>query len=139
MDWFARASGAAQYSVSNLPVSEFFTLGGLEFGRAYPSAAIVGDSGMAGAAEFGWRPAQFPITRPGSELYGFVDGGSTWYRGRLGFPTQRFDVGSAGAGVRLQLLEQTVVQFEAANALATVPGVARSGDWRFSVSLRATY
>jgi hemolysin activation/secretion protein len=139
MDWFARFNSSLQYGASHLPVSELTTLGGLEFGRAYPSASVVGDSGIAGSAEIAWRPAAFPVGRPGSEVYAFVDGGSTWYRGRLGFPTQRFDVGSAGAGIRVQVQERTVFQLEAADALATVPGATNAGDWRFSVSLRATY
>jgi hemolysin activation/secretion protein len=139
MEWLMRVNSSAQAGFRNLPVSELFTLGGGEFGRAYPSASILGDSGLAGAAEVAWRPMQFPIGLRGSEIYGFVDGGMTSYRERLGFATQNFDIASAGAGIRLQLQQRTVLQFEAADALATVPGVANAGDWRFGISLRATY
>jgi hemolysin activation/secretion protein len=138
-DWLLRLSASAQYGASKLPVSELYTIGGVEFGRAYPSASVLGDSGLAGFAELAWRPQQFPLGFRGSELYGFADAGSTWYGERLGFATQQFDAASAGGGVRLQLHEKAMLQFEAADALSTVAGAANAGDWRFSVSLRAAY
>ena len=73
--WIVRTRAEAQYSGDRLPATEQLALGGQDFGRAFESAAIVGDYGLAGSAELAWRPKVLPAKLKGAEVYGFVDGG----------------------------------------------------------------
>ena len=139
-NWILRLRASGQYGAHRLPVSEFYVLGGNDFGRGYPAASIFGDTGVAATAEIIWRvPFLSGGTFAGTELYGFVDGGRIWYRSRLGVPTQRFDLASAGGGTRITVSDRMVLQLEGAQALDDVPGVARAGTWRLNISLRLTY
>lgn len=132
--WVVRLRASGQLSGDLLPASEQMTLGGPEFGRAFEQAAVIGDHGYAGSAELGWRPPNLPATFKGSELYGFVDGGTLTQRGRLGFPSQRYDLSSAGLGVRLAVNTRTVIGLEGARALTT-PTPAFDKAWRVGISL----
>ncbi|MDO9334826.1 MAG: ShlB/FhaC/HecB family hemolysin secretion/activation protein [Caulobacter sp.] len=107
-----------QASGDRLPTSEQFVLGGSDYGRAYPSALVSGDSGVAVKAELGWRPGKLlPKPIDGSEVYGFVDHGWVWARDRPGFPGDDAELGSAGAGVRLNLGKNLTVEVEGARAV----------------------
>lgn len=134
-----RLTAAGQYSGDRLPGAEQFALGGDEFGRAYQASLIAGDYGYAGAAELALRPQKLPAALAGSELYGFVDGGKVWYRGRNGFSTQSADLGSAGGGARIALKSRVVVQLEAVRGLADPLAFADGRDWRGVFSVRSAF
>ncbi|MFC3713682.1 ShlB/FhaC/HecB family hemolysin secretion/activation protein [Sphingoaurantiacus capsulatus] len=128
-----RLRAAGQYSGDNLPSVEQFTLGG-EFGRAFESAIVTGDRGIAGSAELGWRPGGMPGFLKGSEVYSFIDGGLARYRERpLLIAQQDWELASAGLGVRAVLGGKSWVGVEGAYALEEP--FARTGDsWRVAVS-----
>ncbi len=133
-----RLRGSAQGSWGLLPGSEQFSLGGDQFGRAFPSAYVLGDFGAAGSAELGWRSATiWPRQLKGSEVYSFVDGGSTTSRPRVQglLPLETYDLASSGLGVRLDFYDKVVVGLEGAKALDNpLPGPA---PWRVLVSWRS--
>lgn len=125
-----RASG--QYSRDRLPGAEQFTLGG-EFGRAFESAIVTGDRGLAGLVELGWRPQGLPALIKGSELYGFVDGGIARYHSRGAFAGRDWELASMGLGVRTMIAGKSWVGIEGAHALDEP--FTRTGDsWRLILS-----
>jgi hemolysin activation/secretion protein len=132
-----RLRGAGQHGADRLPTSELFALGGPDFGRAFAPASVVGDSGAAGSVELAWRP-RLSGRWQGSELYGFVDRETTWYRERF-VSSQRFDLASAGFGTRIAISEKVASQLEMARALDAPAQVAREGSWRFNFAVKANY
>jgi hemolysin activation/secretion protein len=137
--WVVRLRGTGQGSWGLLPGAEQFSLGGDQFGRAFPSAYVLGDFGAAGSAELGWRSATlWPHALAGSELYTFVDGGSVTSRPRVQglLPLATYDLSSTGVGVRFDFIDKVVIGLEGAKALVTpLPGPA---PWRVLVSWRST-
>jgi hemolysin activation/secretion protein len=133
-----RLRGTAQGSWGLLPGSEQFSLGGDQFGRAFPSAYVLGDYGAAGSMELGWRSASlWPRMLRGSELYGFADGGFVTSRPRvLGLlPLTTYDLASSGLGVRFDIYDKVVVGVEAARAVYDpLPG---GSPWRILFSWRS--
>jgi hemolysin activation/secretion protein len=132
-----RLRGAGQLSHGRLPSAEQLPLGGETFGRAFYAAAVVGDYGYAGSLELGWvSPKAWPSGLAGSEIYGFVDAGKAWTRDRAPFVARnRYDLASAGLGVRLLIRKALVVGLEAAKAVdAPYPGGSK--PWRAVISWR---
>ena len=71
----------------------------------------------------------------GSEVYGFVDGGSVRVLERGPYRTQDYSLASAGVGVRARYRAKAELGLEAAHALRRpYPGVA--DDWRLLVEWR---
>jgi hemolysin activation/secretion protein len=133
-----RLRAISQAAGNALPVSEAFSLGGDQFGRAFPAAYVLGDSGAAGSAELAWRPNQ-PIRRlDGSELYGFVDGGEADARSRLGLPGASYTLASAGGGVRFAVSKRAVFTVEAAKSLKS-PYPDTPEPWRLILGWRGAY
>jgi hemolysin activation/secretion protein len=113
-----RLAAFGQTTPDDLPSSEQVALGGDEFGRAYEAAIISGDRGIAGSAEFAFRPVSgLPKQIAGSELYAFTDAGRVHYRSRFGFAGVDSRLASVGAGGRLQIAQRTIVQLEAVRGL----------------------
>jgi hemolysin activation/secretion protein len=131
-----RLRAMGQVSDGRLPSTEQMPLGGETYGRAFAAAVVTGDRGYAGSAELGWSP---PINGglKGSEVYGFIDGGRTWFRARLPFiAATDFDLASAGGGVRFPLGKTLFLGLEAAKAVdAPFPGGSK--PWRAVVSWRS--
>ncbi|MCR5876560.1 hypothetical protein LRS10_21875 [Phenylobacterium sp. J426] len=124
-EWVARWRGTAQLSDGRLPAAEQLALGGEQFGRAFGSATLTGDYGAAGSFELGWSSKSlWPRSLDGSELYGFVDWGKVWIRSRFDglLPEQEHDLGSVGAGVRLNWRRKVVFNVEGAKAIETPYG-----------------
>ena len=129
-------AASGQWSDDFAPTSELFTLGGSEFGRGFPRALLVGDSGWGARAEAAWRPAALPTPVRGTEVYAFTDGGTAYINGRLSQPDRDTSLASAGLGARIALGGRLVVEVEGARALKDPrPG---GDDWRmgFAVSGR---
>jgi hemolysin activation/secretion protein len=134
-----RLAGAAQLSADRLPSTELFSLGGDEFGRAFPASIVAGDQGVAGSAELAVSPGSLPAILQGSEAYGFLDSGKVSYKGRLGFPRADAHLVSAGAGVRAKVANRLLVQGEAVRSLANpAPGFVH-GDWRGVFAIRTLF
>lgn len=127
-----RASG--QESEDRLPAVERFAVGGAEFGRAFDTAIITADRGIAGLAEIGWRPG-LPGAFAPTELYTFVDGAKLGIERRGPVPGGNFDLASAGAGIRLAYTTKAVIELEGARSIDR-PYQGFRNDWRVSVSWR---
>ena len=136
--WALRLRAAGQYSGDRLPAAEQMALGGDEFGRAFPSAAVVGDSGAAGSAELAYAPKHLPSLLKGSELFGFVDGGELWSLDRTIVPAQTYELASAGFGARMAVTTKTAFQLEADTALKS-PIPDAYGGWRVVAAVRTLY
>ena len=136
--WVVRLRGIGQWTGDRLPAVEQLPLGGDEFGRAFESAIVVGDNGVAGSAELAYAPKALPLLIRGSEVYGFVDDGEVWLFDRVVTPRQTYVLSSGGFGIRLGVTPKAVVQLEAATALRD-PIPSDSGKWRLVVSFRTAY
>jgi hemolysin activation/secretion protein len=136
--WTFRLRGTGQISGDRLPAVEQLPLGGAEFGRAFESAVVVGDQGLAGSAELGYMPKRLPRLINGSEVYAYADDGEVWTKDRVIIPRQTFVLASAGLGARVAVASKAVFQIEAEKAL-TNPLPTRSDDWRLTLSYRSLY
>lgn len=119
-EFVARLRATAQVSQGRLPAAEQLALGGEQFGRAFGSAYVTGDQGAAASLELGWSSAQlWPQSLEGSEFYGFVDWGTAKLRSRFNelIAEQDYDLGSVGAGMRLNWRRKVVFNVEGAKAI----------------------
>src|SRR3546814_13175344 len=62
-----------QYSADRLSGNERLAVGGPDYGRAFDTALLSGDRGLAGSFELAFRPELTPRLK-GTEIYGFIDG-----------------------------------------------------------------
>lgn len=127
-----RASG--QWSRDRLPAVERFSVGGADFGRAFESALVTADRGVAGSAEL----AVLPITSgkwARTEVYGFADMAKVRLLPRGAFTGADIDLGSAGGGVRLAWNDKARLELEASRSIDR-PYAGYDGGWRFSVGWR---
>ncbi len=125
---FAAASG--QHSADPLLASEEFTVGGAEFGSAYDSAEISGDSGVAARAELQYSESFADMMLNQYQLYTFYDIGKVWNRSPIPGSEQASDsLASAGIGARFNLLESVTGGIEGAVPLTReVAALNNSGD-----------
>ena len=128
----ARLGFSGQYSRNRLAAAEQFAVGGAEFGRAFDAAILTGDRGAASSGEIAFRP-KLPARFEGSEIYGFADGARIRVNSRWIQPGARYDLASAGGGVRFAYARHASLNLEAARVIDK-PYSGYSGDnWRFNV------
>lgn len=101
--WSALMAVTGQESFNNVLAPEEFSFGGEFYGRAYDSAELVGDSGIAAKVELRYTRE----TSAGLALtaYGFYDIGSVWRRldpSEINIP-KHDSAQSVGGGLRLTL------------------------------------
>jgi hemolysin activation/secretion protein len=114
--FFGRATAIAQYSKDRLPASELLAFGGAVIGRAFNTGIVTGDRGIGGVAELAYRPiARGPFAK--SEIYGFGDAATLRFNERPSVPSQKFNMASAGAGIRANYKERMQFGIEAAAVL----------------------
>jgi hemolysin activation/secretion protein len=125
---FAAANG--QHSTSPQLASEEFTLGGAEFGSAYDSAEISGDSGVAVRAELQYSEAMDQRVLKQYQLYTFYDIGKVWNRNPIAGSEQSSEsLSSAGVGARFNLMESLTGGIEGAVPMTRdVAALNNSGD-----------
>lgn len=124
-----RAHG--QYSPDALTQADGLALGGADFGRAYDPATLVGDSALAASAELVWGAAKGKGRD--IQLYGALDAARAYYNERPLYRSGRFDLASAGAGVRVQ---QGRVNLDlSAHRALLVPYPGYDGQWRVRVNV----
>jgi hemolysin activation/secretion protein len=128
---------AGQYSPDRLAASERFAVGGQEFARAFNAGILTADSGFAGSLEFAYRP-KLTKRLEGTELYSFVDGARLYVRDRPGFPSQDFDLASAGGGVRFAYASKASLEIEGARSIDR-PYAGAAPDWRVNVTWRLSF
>ena len=80
------ASFVSQFSLSKLPASEEFGVGGERCGRAYDASEITGDHGACLLVEMRYGQSLDADSSRGYQLYGFFDIGGVWRKvpGALG-------------------------------------------------------
>lgn len=121
-----RVRVAGQYSKDRLSGNERFAVGGPDFGRAFDTAILSGDRGVAGSFELAWRPwlaGKFA----GTELYGFMDGARIRILERFATPAADYGLASAGGGVRLAYTSRASVSVEGARVIDTAYDGAEGG------------
>jgi hemolysin activation/secretion protein len=101
--WSIKFAAAGQFAAQPLLLSQQFYLGGASFGRAYDSAEISGDNGLAGSLELRFQqPLNDPFFKS-YELYSFLESGVVWNNSTA--LVDGLSVTSAGGGVRLNLAD----------------------------------
>lgn len=130
--FIGRVRATGQYSKDMLPAAERFVVGGADFGRAFDQAVLSGDRGYAGAGEIAWRP-DVGKKFAGSELYGFADYSKLHLVERYPYAAGTYDLGSAGAGVRVAFTPRAWLELEGARVIDQ-PYPGYRGKWRFNIS-----
>lgn len=134
--WVARARAAGQWSPDRLAAAERFAIGGADFGRAFDTAVLSGDSGYAASAELALRP-KLSARLAGSELYLFADRATVHIAARGIYAAGDFDLASAGGGVRIAYTPRATIELEAARAVdEPYPGYRQK--WRINIGWRLT-
>ena len=130
---FLNAGGIAQASDSPLLFSEEFSLGGGTYGRGYDFGEILGDNGVAGFVELGYGRKGDGILDKW-EAYGFIDSGAVWNEA-AGLSIDGDFLSSAGLGLRLDLLKNFRVAYEAAYPMSDAPFTQEDGPVRHRLDL----
>ena len=127
-----------QYARAPLPASEEFSVGGARFGRAYNLGEVTGEDGVAVSAELEY------VMDPGIPLirqfrpYGFYDFGKAWDERSSSSDGLAQSLASAGAGIRLDLIQGATVRLEYARALTRKPS-NQTGDKRHRLTFFAAW
>jgi hemolysin activation/secretion protein len=114
-DFILRAKVQGQYAPNHLPNSEQYLFGGPYIGRGFDTAFLSGDRGVGVGVELAHAlPVGItPDFLTGSEAFTFVDWGEAVNVGtRYELPYAH--AASAGAGVRLKLLEKATIELAGA-------------------------
>ncbi len=131
-DIVARGKLEAQYAADHLPNSEQLLLGGPYFGRAFDTAYLSGDRGVATSLELAHAtPASWtPDFMAGSEMFGFVDWGqATTLHTQYQLPYAH--IASGGAGVRFKFLQKVTLELAGAAVINQPPQFAKLDSPRF--------
>jgi hemolysin activation/secretion protein len=123
-----------QYAATPLLVPEQCGFGGRFFGRAFDPSEILGDSCVEASGEFRFDVPGLPQQISQAEIYAFTDWGHlTTLDAAVGTPAD-VDAASAGAGVRLGLLNYFDTDLSVAKAIE-----GPRDDWRFFFIVAARY
>jgi hemolysin activation/secretion protein len=125
----ARAAGQA--TSGTVPASEVFAYGGRDYGRAFVVARSFGDRGAAVAGEIRYTPGWLGIPKDIAEpqLYAFAD--HAWLSSTDPRNAPYFYEGSsAGAGLRMRVLQKYTGEIEFAQGFDTPPIDSR--PWRIN-------
>ncbi len=129
-----RLSALGQYSRDRLPASEFMSVGGATIGRAFDTALLSGDQGVGAVGELAFRPIASGSFGK-SEVYGYADAGQVGLNGRPTSPRRRFDLASAGIGVRANWKDKAEFGAELGRVIdRPYPGYDQK--WRLSLAYR---
>jgi hemolysin activation/secretion protein len=111
--WEFALMAAGQLADGALVAAEEFGGGGARFGRAYDYSEIVGDNGVAGAAElrWNWRNALNAVAH--LQLYAYVDAVRIWNIGADPFQNDDASLSSAGGGLRVTPIPGILATIEA--------------------------
>jgi hemolysin activation/secretion protein len=133
---------SGQYSFQPLVASEEFAVGGPEYGSAFDSAEITGDSGIASRLELQFNKSRESEYLSQYQIYTFLDGGAVWNQDVIANTEEKDDsIASTGLGARFNLLEALSGSIEGAlpidNKVAAFG--ADGGDPRVFFSLQYRY
>lgn len=122
-----------QYSFNTLLSSEEFGVGGSQYGRGYDPSEIAGEQGIATKVELQYGgPADFRFLK-GYQFFAFWDYGKIWNKDKASKQdhTDRDSLMSAGAGVRLNFINEVSGEFYIAKPLTRdIAGRDNADNWR---------
>lgn len=98
-------AASAQYAFQNLLAAEQFSLGGVNYGRAYDPSEISGDQGIAGKIELRYGQALNDHYVNSYQVYTFYDVGRVWVRNAGPAANDNTSLASAGIGLRTNFSE----------------------------------
>jgi len=125
--WGLSFAASGQYAPDALLAAEEFAIGGQEFGSAFDSAEITGDSGLAARLELQYSDAGDGKYLQAYQAYGFYDVGRVWNRNIVpGSEPHHISLASTGLGVRFNMFESLSGNVEA--ALPVIHTVAANGE-----------
>lgn len=130
----AFASLYGQYAATPLLSSEQCGYGGRFFGRAFDPSQLLGDSCWEAIGELRYDPVIAIPQISQMQFYGFTDYGELHTRDPAVGTTADTHGASAGAGLRLGMLNNFNADLQAAKAVA-----GPRDDWRFFFSITASY
>ncbi len=129
--FIVRSDTALQFTEATVPTNERFSIGGARFGKGFDNGSLHADRSAATALELAVRPLEEgPFGR--SEIYVFGDYIYGETNDADSGAWQDFDLGSAGAGLRLRWQDKISIELEAADAYL-VPIEGFESDWVYSV------
>lgn len=133
-------SAGGQMAETGLLSSEEFGIGGQQYGRAYDSSEILGDTGYAGSVEFRFVPDTENAFFKTTSFYAFYDAGQTYNFHPLSESDSRSkSLSSAGVGVRFGVTQYMNGSLEYALPLSRVVANEGNGNGRFFGSLSARF
>lgn len=134
------AAMMGQYSASGLLSSEECGIGGLQFGRAFDSSEILGDSCLAASLELRYMPDTSGTVFQNTQLYGFYEGGTTTNVTPLSaIDPKTKSLASTGLGVRFGLWQHLSGSLEVAQPLGRIVANQGNKNARVFASLSARF
>lgn len=140
--WSVSAAADAQYSLNPLYSGEEYGLGGQQFGSAFDSAELSGDSAIAGRLELQYNGLTDSKYLPSYQPYAFYDIGKVWNRGvATASEAKTASLASTGLGVRLNLAQSITGNMELAIPLTQKVATAGEDGYapRFFFNLQYRY
>lgn len=127
-----------QYTDEPLLISEEFSVGGPDLGRAYRFGELTGDRGVGGVIELraGFAPEGDVLSF--LQGYTFYDIAAVWNA----IPDEAWekdDLSSAGVGMRVSLFDKVSARLEMAKPLTRTPYDEADRDWRQFFQLSVAY
>ena len=139
-DGFSLTIGAdGQWSPNQLLSSEEFGVGGSQYGRAFDSSELTGDSGLAGKVELSYTPELSTASIKYAQPYIFTDFGTV--DNYEDDPTRHGwqSISSSGVGVRVGLTDNLVGSFDIAKPIMRDTVANGDHDVRGFFSVTARY
>jgi hemolysin activation/secretion protein len=134
------AAMMGQYSGTGLLSSEECGIGGQQFGRAYDSSEILGDSCLAASLELRFMPDTTGKIFKNTQLYGFYDAGTTTNNMPLtATDSKTKSLTSAGIGARFGVGKYVNGSIEVAQPLSRIVANQNNKNTRVFVSLSARF
>ncbi len=124
--WSLMGRVSGQVASGPLLTSQSYYLGGAAFGPGYVS----GDNGFSGSVELRFDQTPQSALFKGYQLYAFIDGGRVW-----DMDGEKLSLASAGAGVRMLLIEELTASFAVAFPVHYTFRTDEIGKVRFLFSL----
>lgn len=128
-------AGRGQWSANPLLASEEFAVGGIGIGRGYDPSEITGDDGVSGKVELQWNsPYAVESTLVENyQIFSFLDYGKVWDQDATTSGQVVDSLTSAGAGMRIGLVEDVQFDFAVAFPLSTEVQTQNDKGARFLV------
>lgn len=140
--WSVSAALDGQYSLNPLYSSAEYALGGQQFGSAFDSAELSGDSAIAGRLELQYSGTTSHKYLSSYQPYGFYDAGKVWNRNNLSTSDAKSaSLSSAGLGARVNMAESLTGSMELAFPLTEKVATAGADGYapRFFFNLQYRY